>query len=70
MTLYITAPGEKESEPLSVRTYHQSGYHYPFFMSEMFTCKEGELKVKMASSVNNASALNLHFVLNRVVEIN
>lgn len=70
LSLYIVAPGEKESEPISVRTYHQSGYHYPFFMSETFNCKEGDLKVKMLSSVNNASALNLHFVLNRVVEIN
>lgn len=66
----IQMPGQAEEKQLSFRNHSQPSYHYPFFMSELLTCDEGKIVVKMHSSIQNANVMNLHFVLNRVMEVN
>lgn len=39
LNFHISAPGNKEEKIISFRNHSQPGYHYPFFMSEVFSCE-------------------------------
>lgn len=70
ISFYILPPGQKEEHNIQIKTNSQAGYQYPFFFSDVFSAKDGPIKVKLTSTINNATVMNLHFVLNRVIEVN
>ncbi len=66
----ISAPGEAELHEKVLKAHNMQSYHYPFFFSEVVSCQSGDLKVQMSSTMANATVMNLHFVVNRVLEVN
>lgn len=66
----ISAPGQAELQEKMVKAHNMQSYHYPFFFSEVVNCQSGDLKVHMSSTMSNATIMNLHFVVNRVLEVN
>lgn len=70
ISFYLCVPGQKEEKILMFRNHYQASYHYPFSMSEVVDCSEGTLKAMVSSTIVNSNIMNLHFVLNRVTEVN
>lgn len=70
ISFYLSVPGQKEEKVAMFRNHYQASYHYPFALSEVLDCSEGTLKVSVNSTIVNSNIMNLHFVLNRVTEVN
>lgn len=70
MSFFVESPGQAEQVELKFRAHHQGSYQYPFSSTSLLSCEDGEIKLYASSDVANATFHNLHFVVNRVLQVN
>lgn len=62
ITFLFTVPGKQDKLKKTVTMYSISGYSYPFFLSEILDCSEGEAVLEVEGAAANWNLTNTHII--------